>query len=186
MVSISYGHGNLYDFGSDFLFKGSTVYSATGAGAVGATSCNTLTQADDYWNGTFIKFTSGANIGLIREVTDFTDVGDTLTHDVFPVGCADGDTFLLSAWMIVEDGQTLEAPVTGTVIDQYGDYLALTATASGGNKIGYITNFTNLSLSTTLFPKIRALALLIINVVTIIDVRKNNAILPFMKNLHLN
>lgn len=36
--------------------------------------------ADDYFNGGFICFTSGANVGLIRGITDFVDSTNTITH----------------------------------------------------------------------------------------------------------
>ena len=146
--TITYGHGLLQDFKSDFLFKDSVVYVADGAGAVGTTTDATLTEANDYWNGCFIKFTSGDNVGLTREITDFDAATDTLTHDVFPQGCADDDTFLLSAWQIIEDGQTLDTPTTD------GDTVSVIASASAGNEAGYLVNFTNLSLSTSIYTKL--------------------------------
>ena len=50
----------------------------------------------------------------------------------------------------MEDGQTFETPTC-----QHQDYLTLHASASAGNKTGYITNFTDLNLSTTLYPYVR-------------------------------
>jgi len=38
-----------------------------------------LTEADDYWNGYILKFTSGSNNGLEAIVTDFVASTDTLT-----------------------------------------------------------------------------------------------------------
>jgi len=162
MVSISYGHGNLYDFGSNFLFEGSTVYTATGDGAGGSEDIHTdaaaLTQANDYWNGCYIKVLSATNdiVGEIREITDFIAADDRLVHDAFSDNSLTGDTFLLSKWNIIEDGQTLATPACVE-----GDYLDLEATASAGNKKAYITtegtnhDRTAIGVSTTTYTKIR-------------------------------
>jgi hypothetical protein len=152
MVSITYGHGYLQDFTSDsFLFTGSSTYTTSGDGNVGGTTTvdASLTQADDYWNGCYIKYLTGDNAGEIREITDFDDGTDTLTHDAFTNQTSNGDTFLLSAWKIVEDGQTLSTPSTVE-----GDYLALEATGSAGNKSSYLVNFTNIGISTTTYTRL--------------------------------
>jgi hypothetical protein len=155
LVSISYGHGNLYDFERGFLFKGSSTYTTSAQGGVGndTTIDASLTQANDYWNGCYIKFltcTNAANVGIIREITDFDAATDTLTHDAFPARTENGDTFLLSPWVLIEDGQTLATPV-----ELYDDYVDVEATGTGGNAAGYINNFTNLGLSTTTYTTIR-------------------------------
>jgi hypothetical protein len=154
MVSITYGHGNLYDFEAGFLFKGSSTYATSAQGGAGfdTTIDASLTQANDYWNGCYIKFltcTNAANVGIIREITDFDAASDTLTHDAFPARTENGDTFLLSAWQLIEDGQTLSTPS-----EQYGDYVRVTASGSAGNEAGYINNFTDIGISTTTYPTI--------------------------------
>lgn len=37
------------------------------------------TEADDFWNDKQIRFTSGANSGLVRRITDFVASSDTMT-----------------------------------------------------------------------------------------------------------
>jgi hypothetical protein len=160
MVTISYGYGTngkLYDFHDGFLFFGSSTYTSTTAvGNKTTTYCSTFNGVgDDLYNGCYIKCLSATNAdneGEIREITDFEDDAPHafFTHDAFTANTTTGDTFLLSAWKIVEDGQTLSTP---TVVA--GDYMRLTASASAGNETGYITNFSNLGLSTTLATKIR-------------------------------
>lgn len=51
------------------------------------------TEANDYWNGAYIKFTSGPNNGLIRLITDFDSTIDTITHEAFPNPVAVGHTY---------------------------------------------------------------------------------------------
>jgi hypothetical protein len=40
---------------------------------------NALTQADDYWNGQFLLFRDGSNVGIARMITDFDAATDTIT-----------------------------------------------------------------------------------------------------------
>lgn len=170
MVSISYGHSKLYDFGSDFLFKGSSTYTATGDGAGGSEDVQTvaaaLTQADNYWNGCYIKILSATNdiVGEIREVTDFIAADDKLVHAAFSANTLTGDTFVLSAWNIIDNAkgfggnfdQDFETPVC-----LHGDYMDLESSGGGGDKLGYITTegFNNdrtaLGIITTLYPELR-------------------------------
>jgi hypothetical protein len=155
VVSISYGHGQLYDYEARWLFKASSTYTTSAQGGAGndTTIDASLTQANDYWNGCFIKFltcTNAGNIGITREITDFDASSDTLTHDAFPARTENGDTFLLSAWQLIEDGQTLSTPV-----ESENDYAKLTVSGSAGNEAGYINNFTNIGISTTTYPTIR-------------------------------
>lgn len=51
------------------------------------------TEADDFWNGKIIRFTSGANSGLLRQVTDFVAATDdfVLSSPVTAIGA--GDTY---------------------------------------------------------------------------------------------
>ena len=156
MVAVSYGHGNLYDFEDGFLFKGSITYTSTNSVADKTTTyCSTFNGVgDDLYNGCYLKClsaTNSDNIGETVEVTDFEDDAPHafFTHDAFTANTATGDTFLLSAFKIVEDGQTLATPLT---LEQ--EYLKIQATGSAGNESGYMTNFTNLGLSTTIYTKI--------------------------------
>ena len=81
-------------------------YVAIGDGAIGGTadsgSTTTTvdserTEADDYWNGAYILFTSGPNDGLSRKIADFDAATDTITHEAFPNAVASGHTYLLTA-----------------------------------------------------------------------------------------
>jgi hypothetical protein len=100
--SVSFGHGYLTDMNDLYA---STVYTVTAAG--GDTvhcHCTTLTQANDYWNGAYIKFLTGDNAGLSKAVTDFLTAGDELQFGAFPNTCDVGDTFVLSNWFLSDSG----------------------------------------------------------------------------------
>lgn len=57
-------------------------YSGTATGGSTTTTVDSGMPAysDDYFNGGFIYFSSGANAGLIRKITDFVDSTNTITH----------------------------------------------------------------------------------------------------------
>lgn len=55
------------------------------------------TEADDYWNGYYIKFTSGSNYGRERLISDFVQATHTITHDAFPEAVSIDDTYVLTA-----------------------------------------------------------------------------------------
>lgn len=57
-------------------------YSGTATGGSTTTTVDSLmpAYADDYFNGGFIYFSSGANAGLIRKISDFVDSTNTITH----------------------------------------------------------------------------------------------------------
>jgi len=157
MVSISYGHGLLYDFEASFMWKNANTYTTSGDGAGGGTTTVDASFAavpNDFYNGWFIKYlsaTNSDNVGEIKEITGFATGSGTFTHDAFTAQTKNGDTFQLSKFMIIEDGQTLSTPSS-----EAGDYLKVQAMGSAGNKIGYVQNTTDItSYSTTLYPKIR-------------------------------
>ena len=52
-----------------------------------------LTEADDYWNGAVIIFTSGAAAGQIRVVTDFVASTDTITYSPASATTVATDTY---------------------------------------------------------------------------------------------
>lgn len=53
-----------------------------------------LTQADDFWNGKKVRFTSGANNGLVRGITDFVAATDTITFaPAVAAAVGAGDTY---------------------------------------------------------------------------------------------
>jgi len=95
MTSVTYGHGHLDDFST---FWSSTTGTADAGGDTTHTVDAERTEAEDYWNGYYIKYTSGDNAGLNRLITDFVAATDTITHLAFPNGVSAGDTYVLSAW----------------------------------------------------------------------------------------
>jgi uncharacterized phage protein (TIGR02218 family) len=57
-------------------------------------ACAALVEADDYWNGGLVTFTSGLNIGLSMEVKDFANTGGVITlQQPMPYAVAVSDTF---------------------------------------------------------------------------------------------
>jgi hypothetical protein len=149
--NITYGHGALYDFATEY---GSTVYTATSNGAGdGTTIINTThTQADDYWNGTKVKMLTGTCAGEECYVSDFTAGTDTLT--LAGTGFTDqidsGDTYLISAWKEVQDGNT------GTFTSYLDDYLHLNVSATAGNAIYYVQNMDAIGASTSTYTQLVA------------------------------
>ena len=83
-----------------------TVYTADLGGDATHTVDAALVQANDYWNGLYIKYLTGDNAGLERLITDFVDLTDTLEHDAFPNTCDAGDTYLLGGWVNPTDAYT--------------------------------------------------------------------------------
>jgi len=60
-----------------------------------------LTQANDYWNGAFVLFTSGINNGQVRQVTDFdSTLGKATWTAPLPTAVASGDTFTITFFYI--------------------------------------------------------------------------------------
>lgn len=63
------------------------------------------TEADDFWNGQLLVFTSGSNAGLARVITDFTASSDTVTFSpALPNAVSAAD-----AYEIAPAGQLLNA-----------------------------------------------------------------------------
>ena len=66
------------------------------------------TEADDFWNGKVIRFTSGANSGLLRQVTDFISATDdfVLSSPVTAINAGDTYDILPSSmsWRLVITG----------------------------------------------------------------------------------
>ena len=52
------------------------------------------TEEDDYWNGATIRYTSGANAGQRRLVTDFIASEHKIVHEAFDSAPAEGDTYV--------------------------------------------------------------------------------------------
>lgn len=91
---MTYGDGFLEDFVNlwDFDYQS----EATSNGTTTTTVDTARTEADDTWNGNYIKFLSGANAGVHRKITDFDAATDTFTHVAFTNATADGDKYVIS------------------------------------------------------------------------------------------
>lgn len=77
-----------------------TTGTASGTADSGTTTTTVdaeRTEANDYWNGYYIKFTSGSNFGRERLITDFDAATDTITHNAFPNAVAVDDTYVLTS-----------------------------------------------------------------------------------------
>jgi len=73
-----------------------TIAKRTGTADSGTTTTTVdteRTEANDYWNNGYIKFTSGNNIGQTRRVTNFDNNTDTMTHEAFGTAVQTGDTY---------------------------------------------------------------------------------------------
>jgi len=146
--TITYGHGYLDDFAN--FYKGGVTGVADAGCTVTTTVDDVRNEADDYWNGYYIKFTSGNNVGLERLITDWEDHPDhKFTHAAFPYAAATNDTFILSGWKEHETG------TTGTFSTLYGDIFDLSVSAGVAGTY-YIENdaATSIGLLTTAYPYI--------------------------------
>jgi len=121
--TITYGHGLLED--NDTLWD-TLVYTTSGVGLVTTTVDASLTEADDFWNGFYIKYLTGANAGAYREITDFDNGTATLTHVAFGNITGNGDTYVFSKWRRTAGTQDLD----GEAISTYYDWLKLDCAAA--------------------------------------------------------
>ncbi|MCF7836107.1 hypothetical protein K9N08_00405, partial [Candidatus Gracilibacteria bacterium] len=103
-AEISALYESKFAFSLDYLETHPSQYELAGAGIASTADSGTtttivdaaLTQADDYWNGYALEFTSGSNNGEVVFVTDFVAATDTLTFTP-AVGTAVGtETFKMS------------------------------------------------------------------------------------------
>lgn len=79
------------DFGGAAFFTGLTA----DAGSTDSVLRDVArTEADDFWNGKIIRFTGGANSGLLRQVADFVSATDDFVlSSALPAVIAPGDTY---------------------------------------------------------------------------------------------
>lgn len=91
---------------------------AIGIGAIGGTADSGTTtttvdaertEADDYWNGATITYTTGSNAGETQSITDFVASSDTITHGAFSNAVSAGDQYKLSA---LPTSTALESEIT--------------------------------------------------------------------------
>jgi len=97
--TLTYGDGHLEDFVD--LWDWTYESEATGDGAVGKTTTIDAirTEADDTWNGYYIKFLSGDNAGEARRITDFDQGTTTFTHAAFSNQTLEGDRYVISKFV---------------------------------------------------------------------------------------
>ena len=139
-IKLSMKHGYCEDCGS---LSYNTAGTADAGGDVTHTVDAERTEAEDFWNGCYIYYCSGDNIGLTRLVTDFVAATDTLTHAAFPNAVAAGDEYVLTDWKQTADGQTATLEVL------YNDIFHINVTNSAGNKtIYWEKDISNISTTT--------------------------------------
>lgn len=79
---------------NDYYVSGATGTADSGTTAI--TVDAERTEADHFWNNYYIKYGSGPNAGMERQVTHFDSGTDTLTHPTFPNAVSAGETYVLS------------------------------------------------------------------------------------------
>ena len=81
------------------LFQVTPHTSASGTADAGGDTTHTVdaerTEIADAWNGYSIKYLTGDNATLVRGITDFDAVTDTIIHYAFPNTCDAGDTYII-------------------------------------------------------------------------------------------
>ena len=99
-ANLTVASGTVFALEADEKTEGE-VDSATASTVVDAT----FDEADDFWNGTTLEFTSGDNEGEKREVSDFVSTGGMFTLNVLgnplPATPAAGDDFVLLGYPII-------------------------------------------------------------------------------------
>jgi len=111
IVGLCAGRG--FIMGSDRELAG----TATG-GTITTLVSNGLIEDDDWWNDGWIVFTSGANAGQVRQVTDYDSTDKELTWlAVLPADVQAGDTFVVTFFYI----QDLASGVTNYVYGRASD-----------------------------------------------------------------
>lgn len=82
---------------AELASHGSTPATRTAsAGSTSSAVCAALTQADDYWNDSVVRWLTGNNAGRRSVVDDFVAATDTLTlREPLPSAVQNGDTFQL-------------------------------------------------------------------------------------------
>lgn len=131
MTSVTYDHGHLDDFTS---FWSSTTGTAD-SGSTTTTVDTERTEAMDYWNGYYIKYTSGDNAGEYKLITDFDSGTDTLTHLAFSNAVSAGDQYVLSSWKEVLHNMA-NGDATPSII--HDDYLKVEAVFDNGATNEYV------------------------------------------------
>jgi len=123
--------------------RSTTKLRASGTADSGTTTTvvdSERTEANDFWNGYEIKFTSGDNAGLTRRVIDFDASADTLTLDrALPNAVSSGDKYQL---YLSPENQILIADVLpdsdannkAQIIERSSAVSDSTTAATGGKK----------------------------------------------------
>lgn len=94
---MSYGDGFLDDF-IDFWDEDYESSSTADSGNKTETTDTARTEADDTWNGYYIKYLSGNNAGTWKLITDFDQGTTKFTHEAFANNVMDEDRYILSKW----------------------------------------------------------------------------------------
>lgn len=90
------------------------------------------TEANDFWNGMVLEFTSGDNEGQARVISDFTAADDTITLDVttdaLPATPAADDEYIIRGYPIIQRTD-LSGYANGSV---NGNTVSFTISAANG------------------------------------------------------
>lgn len=156
LPTVSYGTGFFDDFTT---FYSPTIYTATSDGDAGGTTIinTTHTEADDYWNGKYVKMLTGSAAGSSAIISDFTASTDTITlaGSGFGVQIADGDTYQISTWAQTKSNITSSVP---SIDDGEAIGIPIVVSANGGyTYLSYPNEATatdNLSLATNVYKYI--------------------------------
>lgn len=115
IIKLEYLIDNAIDYIN--LMAGTAIADLVGGSTGVADSGNTTTtvdteriEADHYWNGYYIKYTSGNNIDQYQLVTHFDGATDTMTHAAFANAVAVGDIYVMG----VSAGQLPHKSLVGT------------------------------------------------------------------------
>jgi hypothetical protein len=121
------------------------------------------TEADDFWNGKKIRFTSGANNGLVSDITDFVAATDTTTFSpAVPAAVGAGDTYDIIQSALIAVGTADAGGSTSTLVDAAlteaddfwnGCRIELTSGPDSG-QIREITNFDSATDTVSFTPAV--------------------------------
>jgi hypothetical protein len=169
---------NVGSLGAKIEFEMSTVDSLESTGTTGVADAggttttmvdSALTEADDYWIGYDLVFTSGSNAGESQTVTDFVAATDTITvGTAFSNAPSAGDTYMLTTeyeWDTTSD-QAVTATGAGsttTIVDsalggsddQWNGYsIEFTSGTNNDGQVRTVTDYVAASGTITFSPAI--------------------------------
>lgn len=104
-------------------------------------------EVDDYWNGYYIKFLTGDNAGVYKQIIDWVQATHTFTHGEFANTCDARDTYIVSRWKETDANDKV------TWISD-GDIITATMTPSADAQTAKIDYHFSTNPLTTTYPKL--------------------------------